>query len=94
MVFPLVGRKIVPTNGRPYADDPCTTGIHATKWPRHAQWAPSGRTWFKSGELFEEAHVSGVEVAYVGDAMLDHGYPLDAHSKGEASDLFRVVGVV
>jgi hypothetical protein len=37
---PPVGRKMmIPTNGRTYADDPCKTGIHATKWPRHAQWA-------------------------------------------------------
>ena len=46
------------------------------------------------GELFQEAHVSGVEVAYVGDAVLDHGYALDAHAEGEAGDLFGVVGVV
>src|SRR6185437_14035579 len=46
------------------------------------------------GELFEETHVAGVEVADVGDAVLDHGDALDAHAEGEAGDLFRVVGVV
>ena len=48
----------------------------------------------RSGELFEEAHVAEVEVAYVGDAVLDHRYALNAHAEGEARDLFRVVGVV
>jgi hypothetical protein len=46
------------------------------------------------GELFEEAHVAGVEVADVGDAVLDHGDALDAHAESEAGDLFRVVGIV
>jgi hypothetical protein len=33
----------LPTNGRTYAVDPRKTGIHATKWPLHAQWArPAG----------------------------------------------------
>ena len=47
-----------------------------------------------SGELFEEAHVAGVEVAYVGDAVLDHGDALYSHAEGEAGDFFRVVEVV
>ena len=47
-----------------------------------------------SGELFQKAHVSAVEVAYVGDAVLDHGDALDTHAEGEAGDLFGVVGVV
>ena len=34
-----------PTNGRAEEDDPFKTGIHATKWPLHAQWArPAGLT--------------------------------------------------
>lgn len=45
-------------------------------------------------ELLEEAHVAGVEVADVGDAVLDHGDALDTHAEGEAGDLFGVVGVV
>ncbi len=48
----------------------------------------------RSGELFEEAHVSGVELADVGDAVQHHGDTLDAHAEGEAGDLFRVVGIV
>src|SRR3982075_671539 len=46
------------------------------------------------GELLQKTHVSGVEVAYVGDAVLDHGDALYAHAEGEAGDLFGVVGVV
>src|SRR5271156_2638664 len=46
------------------------------------------------GELLEEAHVAGVEVAYVGDAVLHHCDTLDTHAEGEAGDLFGVVGVV
>jgi hypothetical protein len=46
------------------------------------------------GELFQEAHVSGVEVAYVGDAVLDHGDALDSHAEGKAGDALGVVGVV
>jgi hypothetical protein len=39
-VLPLVGRKMmIPTNGRTKAAYPTQTGIHATKWPLHAQWA-------------------------------------------------------
>jgi hypothetical protein len=49
---------------------------------------------FRSGELLEEAHVAGVEVADVGDAVEHHGDALDSHTEGEAGDLFRVVGVV
>ncbi len=33
-------------------------------------------------------------MAYVGDAVLDHGDALDAHAEGEAGDAFGVVGVV
>ena len=44
------------------------------------------------GELLEEAEVAGVEVAYVGDAVQDHGDALDAHSEGEAADAGRIVG--
>src|ERR1700676_3484620 len=44
------------------------------------------------GELLQKAHVSGVEVAYVGDAVLDHGDAFHAHAEGEAGDLFGVVG--
>ena len=54
----------------------------------------SGKTARRLGELLEEAHVAGVELADVGDAMLDHGDALDTHAEGEASDLFGVVGVV
>src|ERR1700693_4125825 len=33
----------LPTNGRTKENHPCKTGIHATKWPPHAQWArPAG----------------------------------------------------
>ena len=45
-------------------------------------------------ELLKEAHVAGVKVADVGDAMLDHGNTFDTHAEGEAGDLFGVVGVV
>jgi hypothetical protein len=33
------------------------------------------------GELLEEAHVTGVELADVGDAMLDHGDALRNETK-------------
>ena len=33
-------------------------------------------------------------MAYVGDAVLDHGDALDTHAEGEACDLFGVVNVV
>src|SRR5271170_7318502 len=46
------------------------------------------------GELFEETHVAGVEVADVGDAVEHHGDALDSHAEGEAGDLFWIVGVV
>ena len=55
---------------------------------------PTGLGRFRLCELFEEAHVARVEVADVGDAVLDHGDALDSHAKGEAGDLFGVVGVV
>src|SRR6266567_7544078 len=43
LVLPLVGIIFLPTNGRAKEDRPVTTGIHATKWPPHAQWArPAG----------------------------------------------------
>src|ERR1700678_1941443 len=33
-----------PTNGKTTENHPCMTGIHATKWPHHAQWArPAGQ---------------------------------------------------
>jgi hypothetical protein len=32
----MVGRKIVPTNGRTNVHHPCKTGIPTTKWPLHA----------------------------------------------------------
>lgn len=46
------------------------------------------------GELLQEPHISGEEVAYVGDAVEHHGYALDSHAEGEAGDFFGVVGVV
>jgi len=46
------------------------------------------------GELFEEAHIAGVEVADVGDAVEHHRDALDTHAEGKAGDLFGVVGVV
>src|ERR1700733_70895 len=60
------------------------------------QWLGSLRSASEalSGELLEEAHVSRVEVAYIGDAVEHHGDSIHSHAEGEASDLFGVVGVV
>jgi hypothetical protein len=34
---------MIPTNGRTDDNYPAETGMHATKWPLHAQWAcPAG----------------------------------------------------
>src|SRR3984957_12181873 len=44
VALPWSGSSL-PTNGRPTTDRPRKTGTHATKWPRHAQWArPAGHS--------------------------------------------------
>src|ERR1019366_1910809 len=86
---PLVGRAIAPTEDA------------AGRYPsRHRRFAAVGTRpnlrWgpLTTSELFEEADVVVEVQAQVGDAVAQHGDPLDAHPEGEAGELFRVVAVL
>jgi hypothetical protein len=63
-IGPPVGReKMIPTNGRTNAVRTGKTGIRATKWPPHAQWARPGRTgllWCGGGDDTTGDAVAGV----------------------------------
>ena len=92
MVLPLVG-IIVSDQREDRCTSPCPDKLKRRANARATRSGPV-RQDMVSGELFEEAHVAAVELAYVGDAVLDHGYALYSHAEGEASDLFGVVGIV
>src|SRR4029078_3191653 len=68
----------------------------ATAWASSPGARPGSQSsWTKrrgpSSELFQHPHVVVEEHPQVGDAVLEHGDPLDAHPEGEAVDALGLV---